>query len=679
MALDYDNSAFYYFAITCLFFYLIPGSYYVISEVNEAFFAGNSKALTARTGAEATKAQKLKKNTRGFARLRTWTFIINLFLLVIAFVIFAILVLNVISNGEVQRFDPYQILGIDAETSTGEIKKAYRKLSLKYHPDKNPGDKVAEEMFMKIAKAYESLTDETARENYIKFGNPDGKQSLEVSIGLPVWLLENPKVVMVLYLIAMCVIIPIGVGLWYSNSKQYGEKNITYETYSRFYQLLTEQHRVKMLPEVFGSAEECHRIYAAKVDEKEQFSKLFGALRSKMQRPRFEQPPILQTNLLLHAHMLRMRDELTPTMNKHLDSVLDIFPELVEGMIEIAFQRRWLQTTIATIKFSQCVIQGLWHDSSSLLQIPYITENEVKQHMTRGKNAVKTLREYLLTADSDKKGLNDLKDDEKADVLMVCNEIFPRLKVDYKLFVEDDEEEGFGDDYEELTGISNEKEEDEKVNTSSAVVKAGISMSKYDASKKAREAISGDSIYEGDLITLRINIDRENVEEGEEAPFVHAPSFPRPVKEFWWAVLTDKPKPAAKGAPEAPVTIYAIEKITNQSKKVVHELRFGAPPKAGTYAVEIHLISNCYMGLDMSEVIEFNVSDASELPEFVPHPEDVALDDEPTLFEQMMAANQDVDSSDEENEAGEEEEVSTSRRRKQAGDDDSDSSDSDSD
>lgn len=679
MALDYDNSAFYYFAITCLFFYLIPGSYYVISEVNEAFFAGNSKALTARTGAEATKAQKLKKNTRGFARLRTWTFMINLFLLVIAFVIFAILVLNVISNGEVQRFDPYQILGIDAETSTGEIKKAYRKLSLKYHPDKNPGDKVAEEMFMKIAKAYESLTDETARENYIKFGNPDGKQSLEVSIGLPVWLLENPKVVMVLYLIAMCVIIPIGVGLWYSNSKQYGEKNITYETYSRFYQLLTEQHRVKMLPEVFGSAEECHRIYAAKVDEKEQFSKLFGALRSKMQRPRFEQPPILQTNLLLHAHMLRMRDELTPTMNKHLDSVLDIFPELVEGMIEIAFQRRWLQTTIATIKFSQCVIQGLWHDSSSLLQIPYITENEVKQHMTRGKNAVKTLREYLLTADSDKKGLNDLKDDEKADVLMVCNEIFPRLKVDYKLFVEDDEEEGFGDDYEELTGISNEKEEDETVNSSSAVVKAGISMSKYDASKKAREAISGDSIYEGDLITLRINIDRENVEEGEEAPFVHAPSFPRPVKEFWWAVLTDKPKPAAKGAPEAPVTIYAIEKITNQSKKVVHELRFGAPPKAGTYAVEIHLISNCYMGLDMSEVIEFNVSDASELPEFVPHPEDVALDDEPTLFEQMMAANQDVDSSDEENEAGEEEEVSTSRRRKQAGDDDSDSSDSDSD
>jgi translocation protein SEC63 len=604
---------------------------------------------------------------------------LNLFFLIIAFILFAMLVNNVMTNGEVQRFDPYQILGIDTESSTSEIKKAYRKLSLKFHPDKNPGDKVAEEMFMKIAKAYESLTDETARENYMKFGNPDGKQSLEVSIGLPVWLLENPKVVMVLYLIAMCVIIPIGVGLWYSNSKQYGEKNITYETYSRFYQLISEQHRVKMLPEVFASAEECHRLYAARNDNKEAYAKLFGQLRVKMQRPRFEQPPILQTNLLLHAHMLQMRGELNPEMNKHLDSILEIFPELVEGMIEIAFQRRWLQTTIATIKFSQCVIQGLWHDSSSLMQIPYITENEVKQHMTRGKNSVKSLRDYILTPDADKKGLNDLKYDEKADVLMVCNEIFPRLKVDYKLFVEDDEEEGFGDDYEEVTGSADTSKEDEKAaNESNAVVKSGSSMSKYAESKKAREAISGDSIYEGDLITLRIKIDRENVEENEEAPFVHAPDFPRPVKEFWWAVLTDKPKAAAKGGPEPPVTIYAIEKITDQRKHVVHELRFGAPPKAGTYAVEIHLISNCYMGLDMNQVIEFNVSEASELPEFVPHPEDVALDDEPTMFEQMMAANQDVDSSDDEdeNDAGAND---VARRRKQAGDDDSDSSDSDSD
>jgi translocation protein SEC63 len=307
------------------------------------------------------------------------------------------------------------------------------------------------------------------------------------------------------------------------------------------------------------------------------------------------------------------------------------------------------------------------------------------KHITRGgKNAATTLRDYLHVADEDKKGLNDLDDEKKNDVLLVCNEIFPKLDVTYELFVEDDEEEGFGDDYEEVTGNIAPKEGGEGNGDidSTAVTKGKGSMAKYVASKQAREAISGKSIYEGDLVTLRIKINRENLREGEEAPYVHAPTFPRPVKEFWWAVLTDKPKPAAKNAPEPPVAIYAIEKITKQDKHVVHDLRFGAPPKAGAYAVEIHLFSNCYMGLDMSEVIEFTVSEASELPEFVPHPEDVALDDEPTLFEQMMAANQDVDSSDEEDNDDQDEQTDdklTVKRKQRRAREDSDSSDSDSD
>lgn len=119
---------------------------------------------------------------------------------------------------------------------------------------------------MKIAKAYEALTDEAARENYEKFGNPDGKQALEVSIGLPTWILENPKVVLVLYLIGMVVVIPVAVGLWYSNSKQYGEKNIKYETYSLFFQLLGEGSRLKNMPEVFAAATECRDIHQPDLD-----------------------------------------------------------------------------------------------------------------------------------------------------------------------------------------------------------------------------------------------------------------------------------------------------------------------------------------------------------------------------------------------------------------------------
>ena len=51
--------------------------------------------------------------------------------------------------------DCYEVLGLERTTDAEEIKKAYRRLALKYHPDKNPGDKAAEEKFKELGEAYE--------------------------------------------------------------------------------------------------------------------------------------------------------------------------------------------------------------------------------------------------------------------------------------------------------------------------------------------------------------------------------------------------------------------------------------------------------------------------------------------------------------------------------------------
>ncbi|BBM67226.1 molecular chaperone DnaJ [Vibrio alfacsensis] len=67
--------------------------------------------------------------------------------------------------------DYYEVLGIPKDTSTKDIKKAYKKLAMKYHPDRNPGDKTAEEKFKEIKEAYEILTDDEKRQQYDRFGH----------------------------------------------------------------------------------------------------------------------------------------------------------------------------------------------------------------------------------------------------------------------------------------------------------------------------------------------------------------------------------------------------------------------------------------------------------------------------------------------------------------------------
>jgi molecular chaperone DnaJ len=75
--------------------------------------------------------------------------------------------------------NPYQVLGVERSAGQDEVKAAYRKLALRYHPDRNPGDSQAEERFKEVSEAYATLRDPETRARFDRYGNAGGRPDFQ--------------------------------------------------------------------------------------------------------------------------------------------------------------------------------------------------------------------------------------------------------------------------------------------------------------------------------------------------------------------------------------------------------------------------------------------------------------------------------------------------------------------
>jgi translocation protein SEC63 len=639
--LDYDNSAFYYFAITCLGLYLIPGTLFFLKGIYQAF-RGTSNEYPARTKEETLKRKNLEASNSGLQRLKKQGFLTNFICLALAWLLLYYLISLVSDDGIVSTFDPFQILKIEIGADDKAIKKAYRKLSLLYHPDKNIGNKKAEEMFMKIAKAYEALTDETSKANYEKYGNPDGRQAMELSIGLPKFILDNPKVVLVAYLLGMVGIV-IAVAVWSTNSKKVSDKNIAFDTLEAFYyHLISKQATdiatnkrqnikqdvynlsMRQLPEILCCSAEFRAINAiTRPEDKECMSKLLGVLQNKkLLEPKhnmyLDNAAIKQGNILLHAHLHRMTSELTPKLKQDLNAMLKLAPELIEIMIEYANVHRLLGLTLMCIQFSQCIKQGLFHDADPLLQLSGLHEEALKDIAKNSTSKNAGLKDFLSSPNEDKAGLDKLAENEKSEVLKACAAI-PSRKCSVDLYVLENDEE---------------------------YVENGKTIK-----------ISGKDIYENDIVKARITITSSNMlapkDEENSSVYAFAPRHPEFFRENFWIILTSK---ITKGQ-ERFAQMFSIEKVAADHRildkgdhpnyTTQHTIQFQAPPKdMKGHSMQLLIFSDSYMGLHERLSVTFDVKSAKDLPKFQAHRDDLELANQPTLFELMTPSQDAGDSSD---------------------------------
>eukprot|EP01018_Ginkgo_biloba_P016580 Gb_07541 [translate_table: standard] len=523
---------------------------------------------------------------------------------------------------ESQPFEPFAILGLESGASEAEIKKAYRRLSIQYHPDKNP-DPEANKYFVEfISKAYQALTDPVARENFAKYGHPDGRQGLQMGIALPEFLLNIHGAsggILLLGIVGVCILLPLMTAVIYlSRSSKYTGNYVMHQTLSSYYYFMKPSLAPSKVMDVFIKAAEYVEMPVRRIDD-EPLQKLFMVVRSelnldsknlKQEQAKFwkKHPALVKTELLLLAQLTRESAAVPSGLQSDFRHVLELAPRLLEELMKMAVAARnaeghgWLRPALGVMELSQCIIQavplstrkvaernanagGLTEGIAPFLQLPYFSEAVVKKI---GRKRVRTLQE-----------LREMTPQERMELLI------------------------------QTTGFSDMEAND---------VEVVLDMMPSITIDVTCETEGEEGIQEGDIVTIRawISLKRGN---GLIAALPHAPYFPFHKEENYWLLLADPVTnnvwvsqkvsfmDEAAAVTAASKTIQeslegsgasvkeinaavkdAVEKVKSGSRLVM--VKFQAPAES-TYNLTAYCLSDTWIGCDKKVNIKLKVAKRS--------------------------------------------------------------------
>ncbi|XP_014501746.1 dnaJ protein ERDJ2A [Vigna radiata var. radiata] len=510
MAASEENSALFpIFILTIMAIPIVP---YTITKLCRAA-SKKSKSIHCQCS-ECSRSGKYHKSI--FKRISNVSTCSNMTLLLL-WVIMIILVYYIKTmSREIEIFDPFSILGLEPGAAESEIKKKYRRLSIQYHPDKNP-DPEAHKYFVEyIAKAYQALTDPIARENYEKYGHPDGRQGFQMGIALPQFLLNIDGAsggILLLWIVGVCILLPLVIAVVYlSRSSKYTGNYVMHQTLSTYYYLMKPSLAPSKVMDVFIKAAEYMEIPVRRTDD-EPLQKLLLLVRSelnldlkniKQEQAKFwkQHPALVKTELLVQAQLTREFASLSPSLQSDFRRILETAPRLLEELMKMAVIPRnaqghgWLRPAIGVVELSQCIIQavplsarkstgGSPEGIAPFLQLPHVSETIIKK-VARKK--VRTFQE-----------LHDMDSQERADLLI------------------------------QTGGLSSAEVQD---------IETVLDMMPSLTLEVTCETEGEEGIQEGDIVTIHawINVKRGN---GLIGALPHAPYYPFQKEENYWFLLAD--------------------------------------------------------------------------------------------------------------------------------------------
>lgn len=601
-----------------------------------------------------------------------------------------------IKNLQVENklWDPYQILGIKTSSTEKEIKKHYKRLSLKFHPDKvkatlNSTKEEIAQKFVELTKAYKALTDEEVRRNYEEYGHPDGKQEFSMSIALPTWIIEakNNYYVLGVYGLVFGLLLPYFVQKWWYGSRMLTKDGIRNETAGHYFIKLKEYMKFPQLLEVFSASYENKLDIPERSTDDVAIQKVSAQARGELfqrQGIRLEYSKTYSATwcrkslALLEAHLLRTEVK-DSNLAKDQQVVLTKSILLQNALLQMALARNWLTTSLLAMSLSQYIHQAVWSGDSELLQLPNVTP-EVIKGINKGRRRRITDLAGLMELDEQERrnALRILSDQEYNQAINIAKQ-FPKLDVPNAFF--------------KVLG--------EKVITPGALVTfvmklrllhPGQKVPKVPA--KALEEVLDEQEHDHSVPGHKHDHDHDHNEQKKTVEhLVHSPYLvvdesaiddPRglpAISPQWWITLGDVKMnrvivPPIKVAVDVP---FAEVDDDEDSIKTVR-IQFQAPPQAGLYTFVVFFKCDSYVGSDFKREIKLKIEDPATLEGQEDVEDDISEPDEDTIAGQMQSmrggATKKAKGSDDESEDDEEDEESSSEEDE---DTDTDTSDSDSD
>ncbi|KAF7149297.1 hypothetical protein RHSIM_Rhsim03G0078900 [Rhododendron simsii] len=510
MAASEENSALFpIFILTIMALPLVPYT------IHRLFHAASKKTKSIHCPcAVCLRSGKYRKSI--FKRISNFSTYSNLTVVLLWIVMVGLVYYIKHVNHEVQVFEPFSILGLEPGASDSEIRKAFRKLSILYHPDKNP-DPEAHKYFVEyISKAHQALTDPISRENFEKYGHPDGRQGLQMGIALPQFLLNIDGAsggVLLLGIVGVCILLPLIMAVIYlSRSSKYSGNYVMHHTVKTYYYFIKPSLAPSKVMDVFIKAAEYMEIPVRRSDE-EPLQKLFLLVRSelnldlkniKQEQAKFwkQHPPLVKAELLIQAQLTRESGELSPALLHDLRRMLELAPRLLEELMKMAIiphtseGHGWLRPAIGVVELSQSIVQAVplsarkasgasTEGVAPFLQLPHFSEAVVK------KIARKKVRSF--------EDLRDMTPRERADLLTQVVSFSPAESKDVETVLE---------------------------------MMPTITM------EITCETEGEEGIQEGDIATMQawLTLKRGN---GLTVALPHAPYFPFQKEENYWLLLAD--------------------------------------------------------------------------------------------------------------------------------------------